>query len=409
MKTGRVSVFWIAWLLMLVLAVPFTAGAQDNTKSFSKEQLEQMVAPIALYPDALLAQVLMASTYPLEVVEAARWIKANPSLKGSALDSALQPKKWDQSVKSLCAFPDVLAMMNDKLDWTQNLGDAFLESEKTVLDTVQRLRAKAQAAGALKTTQEQKVIVEQQTIQIVPANPQVVYVPTYDPMVVYGAWPYPAYPPVAYYPPGYVATASLVSFGVGMAVGAALWGGCNWNHGNVYINNQNFYNYNRNNFNRNNLNQNNHSQQPWQHNPDHRGSVPYRDQTTANRYNQGRPGGAGQGNFRGYGGGAARPSTGSVQSQLGRTDPAGFQGHDPSRPGGGGQQGLGAGAGSGAGRGSERSPSAFGSAGSGQADRMASTRGQSSRGSSMGGFGGEGGSSRGGGGHGFGGGGGRRR
>jgi hypothetical protein len=185
---------------------------------------------IIAWTDALLAQVLMASTYPLEVVEAARWAKANPNLKDQVLEDALQTQPWDARVKSLTAFPQVLTMMNDKLDWTQKLGDAFLAQQKDVMDAVQRLRAKAHAKGNLQTTQEQKVSVEQpagnQTtvVKIEPADPQVVYVPTYNPTVVYGAWPYPAYPPYYWYPPGYVATTSFLSFGVGVAVGSALWG-----------------------------------------------------------------------------------------------------------------------------------------------------------------------------------------
>src|SRR5262249_50788384 len=173
-----------------------------------------LVAPIALYPDSLLAQVLMASTYPLEVVEAARFQKANPSLKDKALDDALQKQTWDPSVKSLVSFPEVLTMMNEKLDWTQRLGDAFLAQQSDVMDAVQVLRNKAQAQGNLQSNEQQKVIVQQPpadapagsppVIVIQPANPQVVYVPTYNPTVVYGSWPYPSYPPYSYYPPGYV-------------------------------------------------------------------------------------------------------------------------------------------------------------------------------------------------------------
>ncbi len=176
---------------------------------FKPEEIEQLVAPIALYPDSLVSQILMASTYPLEVVQADRWAKANKTLKGDALTKALEAQSWDPSVKSLVNFPQVLAMMSEKLDVTQKLGDAFLAQQKDVMDAIQRLRAKAQAQGNLKTTKEQTVIVEQparkprsssnraQTtvIKIEPTNPQVVYVPTYNPTVVYGAWPYPAYPP----------------------------------------------------------------------------------------------------------------------------------------------------------------------------------------------------------------------
>src|SRR4051794_4880616 len=180
--------------VLLVWLLVFTAGAQAaiaqdaGQPAFKKEEIEQLVAPIALYPDALIAQVLMASTYPLEIVEAARWVKANPNVKGSALEEALQKQKWDPAVKSLAAFPQVLAMMNEKLDITQKLGDAFLAQQKDVMEAVQRLRTKAQAAGNLKTSKEQTVSSEQQggttIIKIEPTNPETVYVPTYNPTAV---------------------------------------------------------------------------------------------------------------------------------------------------------------------------------------------------------------------------------
>jgi hypothetical protein len=224
----------------------------------------------------------MASTYPLEVVEAARWSKQNPKVTGKALEDAMQKQTWDASVKSLTAFPQVLEMMNDKLDMTQQLGDAFLAQQKDVMAAIQRLRAKAQNEGNLETNEQQKVIVEQApagsseptVIQIQPANPQVVYVPTYNPTTVYGAWPYPAYPPYSYYPPGYAFAAGAISFGVGMAVGSALWGNCNWGGGNVNINTNNY-----NNFNRTNISNGN-----WNHNVDHRKGVGYRDRATSQRY-----------------------------------------------------------------------------------------------------------------------------
>ena len=270
--------------------------------------LDQLLAPIALYPDALLAQVLMASTYPLEIVQAARWQRDNPALTGAALEAALQPLPWDPSVKSLVAFPQVLTMMNDKLDWTQQLGDAFLAQEQAVMATVQQLRAKAQAAGYLKSTPEQQVIVEQQIIQVVPANPTVVYVPTYNPTVVYGVWPYPAYPPYYYYPPGYVAAASVFSFGVGLAVGAALWGGCNWGRGTVNINVNRYNQYNRTTISNTN----------WSHNSVHRGAVPYRDEATRQQYGRG-----------------PQPGASTREAYRGRTEPGRPQqlpGGSPQRP-----------------------------------------------------------------------------
>ena len=178
------------------------SGAPEQ--SLSQGELDALVAPIALYPDALLAQVLMASTYPLEVVQADRWAKANKSLKGDKLNEALDKQDWDASVKELVSTPTVLAMMNDKLDWTQKLGDAVLAQQADVMDAIQRLRAKAQANGKLETTKQQKVTVtkeaDQEVIVIEPTSPETVYVPYYDPAVVYGSWPYPDYPPY-YFPP----------------------------------------------------------------------------------------------------------------------------------------------------------------------------------------------------------------
>src|SRR5262245_55126221 len=206
----------LVWLLavLMVWPWPLRLDAQGTGAVFKTEEIEQLVAPIALYPDSLVSQILMASTYPLEVVQADRWAKANKTLKGEALTKALEAQSWDPSVKSLVNFPQVLATMSEKLDVTLKLGDAFLAQQKDVLDAIQRLRGRAQAQGNLKTTKEQTVIVEQpaaqttvveqpaaqQTtvIRIEPTDPQVVYVPTYNPTVVYGAWPYPAYPPYAY-------------------------------------------------------------------------------------------------------------------------------------------------------------------------------------------------------------------
>ena len=210
--------------LALLVVVPPAWAAGSNSKSLTTEQLDQLVAPIALYPDSLVAQVLMASTYPLEVVEAARWVKANPGLKDKALEAALQKQSWDPSVKSLAAFPQTLDMMNDKLDWTTQLGNAFLAQQSDVMNAVQVLRKRAKDAGNLDSNKQQTVKVEDtssgtqsQTIIIEPASPQVVYVPTYNPTIVYGAWPYPAYPPFYWYPPGYRYMSSAISFGAGMA------------------------------------------------------------------------------------------------------------------------------------------------------------------------------------------------
>src|SRR5262249_21673492 len=157
--------------------------AQDTKKNFTPEQLDQMLAPIALYPDALLSQTLMAATYPLEVVEATRWTQANPNLKGDAAVAAVKDKSWDGTVESLVAFPPTLALMNNNLDWTEKIGDAMIGQQKDVAESIQRLRAKAAAAGNLKTTPQQKVTTQPSgqsggsgsAIVIEPANPEVIY------------------------------------------------------------------------------------------------------------------------------------------------------------------------------------------------------------------------------------------
>jgi hypothetical protein len=344
-------------------------GAQPEGQEAEKpplrpEELDQLLAPIALYPDDLVAQILSASTYPVEVVQAARFVKENAKLKDEKLMAAAKDKDWDPSVKAMLQFPDVLAMMDQKLDWTSKLGDAFLSQERDVMDAVQRLRRKADEAGNLKTTQEQKVIVEQQTQTIViqPANPQVVYVPTYNPTVVYGAWPYPAYPPYPVYPPGYVAT-GVLSFAAGVAVGAAWggWGGwgCNWHGGDVNVNVNRYNNFTRNNYtnaNRYQVSQNRTSQ-AWQHNPQHRRGAQYSNQATAQRFGEGRAGARTTSSAaRGYEGGAGARAAG----------------------GGAGTRAGGAGAGTRAAPSSPRT-SAFSGASSGGSARASSVRGQASR------------------------------
>jgi hypothetical protein len=293
MNTKRRQTQGIIWFIIMMVAMPPGIFAQGSTEpsKFKQEELDQMLAPIALYPDSLLGQVLIASTYPLEIVQADRWAKANKNLKGDALTAALEKQNWDPGVKSLVNFPKVLSMMSEKLDWTQKLGDAFLDQQKEVMDTVQKLRVKAKEAGNLKTTQEQKVIVQEKVIIIEPASPQVIYVPTYNPVVVYGVWPYPAYPPYYYYPPGYVAATAAFSFAAGVAVGAAwgyAWGHCDWHGGSVN------YNINQNININNNINRDKYSHKTgeggsgtWKHDPDHRKGVSYRDQGTAQKYNKG--------------------------------------------------------------------------------------------------------------------------
>jgi hypothetical protein len=291
-------------LLMLSIVCVFAGvralRAQVESRKFKPEEIDQLLAPIALYPDALLSQVLMAAGYPLEVVEAARWSKAYPAYKGEAALNAVKDKDWDASVKSLVAFPSVLLQMDHHLDWTQKLGDAMISQEQDVADSVQRLRARAAAAGNLQSTPQQTVTTEGSgdNVQyvIAPADPQIVYVPSYNPSWVYGAWPYPAYPPVYYPMAGALATGFF--WGVGLAAAGALFGGWNWaGHGNSYVN----VNVNRavnidRNFDRTRINANG----AWQHNPDHRRGVGYRDPGTRQKYGQGpRPGADQRQQFRG--------------------------------------------------------------------------------------------------------------
>ncbi|MBW2506145.1 MAG: DUF3300 domain-containing protein [Deltaproteobacteria bacterium] len=272
----------MSWLLILLVAVPPWAIAQETeaetTKSFKQEELDQMLAPIALYPDSLLAQVLMASTYPLEVVQADRWAQQNKELEGDVLAEELEKQEWDPSVKSLVQFPDVLAMMGEKLEWTQKLGDAFLSQQEDVTNTVQNLRTKAKEAGNLKTTEEQMVKVEKEVIIIEPAKTEVVYVPVYNPTIVYGSWWWPHYPPYYYYPP-YYPRPTLYGFATGVAIGVAwgyAWGHWNWHSHSVNIN----------------INRDRYRQQyggregQWKHNPEHRKGVSYRDRSTAQQYNR---------------------------------------------------------------------------------------------------------------------------
>jgi hypothetical protein len=420
--------------------VPDEAAAEKSPK-FSTAQIEQLVGPIALYPDALAIQVLMASTYPLEVVEAARWRAKNAKLQGDALDEALEGQDWDPSVESLAHFPELLQRMSDNLDWTKDLGDAFLEQKDEVLDTIQRLRARAYESGALATTKEQvvtrEVVKEKEIITVEPADPQTVYVPQYSPQQVYGPTyaPQPYYPGMVGYPPGYVATTSLLSFGVGMAVGAAVWGGgCDWDDHEVYHdggggggnkNSNNNVNINR----ETNVDRSRErnvergdrgGRTAWTHDPSRRGGVRYRDPATARKY-EGRDRVAAreradQGVARGYerGQGGRRETAGSRPSQQPARGQSGAAGQGARGPqaatrerGGGAAAPPSTRPAAGGGRGN----SAFGGYESGRSARQASERGAESRSrpsyAGGGGGGGYGGGAGGGGGRGggFGGGG----
>src|SRR5271156_4308060 len=238
----------------LLYAQQQDAAQQQAPPPIPNDQLDSLVAPIALYPDPLLAQVLAASTYPLEIVQLQQFLEKHKDLKGQALTDAVQKEDWDPSVQAMSAFPDLVKQMFDGIKWTTDLGNAFLAQQSDVMDAVQRMRVKAEKAGNLKSTEQQTVetkTVENKTVVVIEqANPQVVYVPSYNPVVVYGAPAYPYYPYV--YPPGYVAAGMAISFGVGLAMGAAWgggWGyGCGWGgNNNVTINNNNNYNRNSNN------------------------------------------------------------------------------------------------------------------------------------------------------------------
>jgi hypothetical protein len=270
LKSIQAAVIWVLVLLIVAPATVFAQDAQGGAKKFSQEQLDQMIAPIALYPDSLLAQILMAATYPLEVVMAERWVKQNKGLQGDQLNDALDKQSWDTSVKALVPFPEVLAMMSEKLDWTQIVGDAFLAQESDVMDTVQQLRRRAYSANNLKSSEKQQVTVEENLIRIEPANPQVVYVPVYDPAWAYGSWWWPGYPPYAVYPywPGVYIAPGFIAFGVGYFVGAYwghAWGYWDWGHHSVYVNDRHNININRGNINVSNM-----RTTPWVHDPGHR-------------------------------------------------------------------------------------------------------------------------------------------
>lgn len=275
-----------------------SSAPQDQVPRVPNDQLDSLVAPIALYPDPLLAQVLAASTYPLELIQLSQWLDRNKGLQDQALADAVAKQDWDPSIQAMAAFPDLVRRLTQDIKWTTDLGNAFLAQESDVMDAVQRMRLKARNAGNLKSGEQQKVetqVVEGKTVVVIQqANPQVIYVPTYNPVVVFGPPPYP-YPPIYYPPPGYYAAGVFISFGVGVAIGAAWrggWGyGCGWGRSNtIIINRNNYYinHYNRqtvNISNRQNINvANRPGNNTWQHNPRHRGGAPYSNPTIANRY-----------------------------------------------------------------------------------------------------------------------------
>jgi hypothetical protein len=265
---------------------PPPAPPSNSTEQLLKPQeLDALVAPIALYPDPLLSLVLMASTYPLEIVQAERWLNENKNLKADQLNAALDKQTWDESVKSLVATPSVLEMMSTKLDWTQKLGDAVLAQQADVMDAVQRLRLKAEANHKLSSTREQQVTRREEggreVVVIEPTDPNTVYVPHYDPAVVYGDWPYPDYPPYYFAEPGYIGTgviATGIAFGTAYAIGRwasnrYYWGGgFNWSRNNINVNRPKNVNTIANN---------------WQHRPEHRQGVRYNNPNVQQRFGAG--------------------------------------------------------------------------------------------------------------------------
>jgi len=440
--------------------IPFPPVRQETTPpaqsaKIPPDQLDSLVAPIALYPDPLLAQTLAASTYPLEIIQLQQWLDKNPGLKDQALADAVAKQPWDPSIQAMAALPDVVKRLADDIQWATDLGNAFLAQQSDVMDAVQRMRKKAQDTGNLKSNEQQKIetkVIENKSVIVVEqANPQVVYVPSYDPVVVYGPPVYP-YPPIYYPPPGYYAAGMAISFGVGVMMGAFWsggWGwGCGWGGNNdININNNNNFNRNSNigGGNRNNIGGGNRpsnlpsrggsrgdigggnraSTQPaggrggggagnrWQHNPQHRGGAPYKDRSTADRF-----GGTTRGDSLANRQASARQQVGRQGGNLAsnransgglgnRGGGAGVSNRADSGFGGGNRGGRG-GADSIGGRdlsrggGGNRDAFGGGSRGSkgynGSSARASSNRGSSSMGSRGGGFGGGGGRRGGGGG-----------
>jgi hypothetical protein len=407
---------------------PAAAGGTDAAK-LSADQLESLAAPIALYPDTLLAQCLVASTYPIDLVRAQQWVDKNPNLKGDELSKAAMKQDWDPSIQALTGIPEALKMMTQDIKWTMDLGNAFLAQQSDVMDAVQRLRIKAKDSGKLETTEQQKVetrVVESKTVVVIEqSNPQVVYVPSYSPTVIWGAPAYYPWPPL-YYPPYY--GGAWFAWGVGVAVGIGIAGGwgCGWGHNDITINNNNNFNRNEINHNRGEGNrgegsrgQGNRGQggrgqggaqakggtSNWSHNASRRGGAPYGDKATASKF-----GGQTRGEFSQTRNSRTGGASGTQRNLSSRSGAAGAGG---GRAGGGpsasnragGAGGRGGGSSFGGGGGGDRvgnrsvsrpgnSGTAFSGSGGGRSGASASR----SRGSSSFSGGGRGGGGRGGGG-----------
>jgi hypothetical protein len=411
-RIARRLIALICVALLLAEGTPASALLQETSPASTPEpakipndQLDSLVAPIALYPDPLLSQTLVASTYPLEIIQLQQWLQQNKGLKDKALADAVKKQEWDASIQAMAQFPDVVKQLAENIKWTTDLGNAVLAQQSDVMDAVQRMRKKAQDKGNLKTTEQQKVetkvVEKKQVIVVEQASPEVVYVPSYNPTVVYGA-PVYAYPPIAYPPPGYYAAGMALSFGVGVAMGAAWGGGWGWgagwggnndiniNRNNTFVNNSNRQNLQGTNRNRVNAQ----GRSTWQHNPQHRGGTPYSNRATAATY-----GGTARGDSM-----ATRQTT-ARQNQAQRTDRQ--QASTRDRPQGAREQpaamdrsanrsgGDRIGDRSTSGSGSSAGGAFGGDRAGGSAARASSQRGASSMGGSRGGgFGGGGGGGR---------------
>ncbi len=307
-------------------------SAPPQQKLYKNEELDQMMAPVALYPDSVLSQILMACTYPSDVAAAAAWSAQHKDAKGDDAVRQVENQQWDPSVKSLVAFPQVLTQFQKEPDWVQKTGDAFLAQPEDVMEAIQRLRTQAQKAGNLKSNEQQNVIVKEvpvetseqpaaattntTIIEIQPSNPETVYVPSYNPTTVYGTWAYPSYPPPywppsPYYYPGYYPGAALatgIMWGIGIAAIGSCWGGFGWGHGDVDINVNKYNNINRNNqingggrdqINGGNRGDRGNGNQKWSHNAQNRRGTPYADAGNRQKYGQGVGGAQDRAGYRG--------------------------------------------------------------------------------------------------------------
>ncbi len=329
---GRRSVRCCLFVLLAFWTVVVTPASAQSAggPAYSQDELDQLLAPIALYPDQLLTQILIAATYPLEVVEAARFVQQNPDLQGDALDEALGSKSWDPSVQSLAAYPQALAMMNDNLEWTQRLGDAFLADQARVMDTVQSLRQKAQAAGNLQSTSQLSVMAQGDDIVIDTPQPDSVYVPIYNPLLIYGPWWAPAYPPWFWCPPPIYGYPFCPVYTVGIVFGAPWpiwyhhwgWARPHWHGHQIVIDTHNNRFWGR--------------RPPaspdgtWQHSPTHRRGVAYPNASTRDRFMKIDPAAVrSRQDFRGY----ERIPSAATPPPMQRTPPAAGLAHpfDPAQ------------------------------------------------------------------------------